>query len=226
MIAFHHVTKKYENTAALDDINFKVNPGEFISIIGKSGSGKSTIVKLIIGEEKPTNGRVLVGSSEVNKLTSDEMPALRRQIGTIFQDYKLLPNMTAFENVAFALEMDGHPEHEIENLVPQMLDMVGLVDKVNNFPHQLSGGEKQRVAIARSMVHRPSVVIADEPTGNLDDINTEEILKLLMKINEFGTTVILATHSRHVVDSIQKRVISLSNGKIVRDEEKGKYIIV
>jgi len=225
MIAFHHVTKKYENTAALDDINFKVNPGEFISIIGKSGSGKSTIVKLIIGEEKPTNGRV-VGSSEVNKLTSDEMPALRRQIGTIFQDYKLLPNMTAFENVAFALEMDGHPEHEIENLVPQMLDMVGLVDKVNNFPHQLSGGEKQRVAIARSMVHRPSVVIADEPTGNLDDINTEEILKLLMKINEFGTTVILATHSRHVVDSIQKRVISLSNGKIVRDEEKGKYIIV
>lgn len=212
--------------AALDDINFKVNPGEFISIIGKSGSGKSTIVKLIIGEEKPTNGRILVGSSEVNKLSSDELPGLRRQIGTIFQDFKLLPNMTAFENVAFALEMDGHPDHEIENSVAQMLDMVGLADKANNFSHQLSGGEKQRVAIARAMVHRPSVVIADEPTGNLDDINTEEILKLLFKINEFGTTVILATHSRHVVDSIQKRVISLSGGKIIRDEEKGKYIIV
>lgn len=226
MIAFNHVTKQYNNTAALDDVTFKVNPGEFVSIVGKSGAGKSTIVKLIIGEERPTHGRILVGSNEVNKLKSDELPRLRREVGIVFQDFKLIPTKTAAENISFALELAGRQQHEIENLVPQMLDMVGLADKADNFPNELSGGEKQRVAIARAMVHKPAVVVADEPTGNLDDFNTQEIIKLLLKINEFGTTVILSTHSRHVVDSINKRVISLSDGKIISDEEKGKYTIL
>lgn len=224
MIAFHHVTKQYGNIAALNDVTFKVNPGEFVSIVGKSGAGKSTIVKLIIGEEKPTHGRVIVGSNEVNKLGPEELPRLRREVGIIFQDFKLISTKTAYENVAFALELTGRPQHDIENLVPQMLDMVGLAEKAKNFPSQLSGGEKQRIAIARAMVHNPAVVIADEPTGNLDDYNTQEIIKLLLKINEFGTTVILSTHSRHVVDSMKKRVISLSEGKVISDEE-GKYII-
>lgn len=226
MISFHHVSKKYSSSDALQDINFKINPGEFVSLVGKSGAGKSTVVKLLLGEEKPTNGRIVVGSYEVHKLNSTDLPQLRRQIGTIFQDFKLLPTKNAFENIAFALEVDGRSEQEIHDLVPQMLDMVGLADKKNNFPHQLSGGEKQRVAIARAMVHRPAVVVADEPTGNLDDINTEEIIKLLQKINELGTTVVLATHNRHVVNTLGKRVISLADGRIIRDEEKGKYIIV
>ena len=226
MISFHHVSKKYSGTEALQDINFKINPGEFVSLVGKSGAGKSTIVKLLLGEEKPTNWRIVVGSYEVHKLAPVELPQLRRQIGTIFQDFKLLSSKTAFENVSFALEVDGRSEQEIHELVPQMLDMVGLADKKNNFPHELSGGEKQRVAIARAMIHRPAVVVADEPTGNLDDINTEEIIKLLNKINELGTTVVLATHNRHVVNTLGRRVITLSDGRIIRDEEKGKYIIV
>jgi len=226
MIAFHHVSKRYNGSDALQDVNFKLNPGEFVSIVGKSGAGKSTIIKLLLGEEKPTNGRIVVGSYEVHKLASIELPQLRRQIGTIFQDFKLLPTKTAFENIAFALEVDSRSEQEIQELVPQMLDMVGLADKRNNFPHELSGGEKQRVAIARAMIHRPAVVVADEPTGNLDEINTEEIIKLLHKINGLGTTVVLATHNRHVVNGLGKRVISLSDGRIIRDEEKGKYIIV
>src|SRR3989344_6629132 len=158
MIAFNHVTKNYNGSTALEDVSFKVNPAEFISIFGKSGAGKSTIVKLIIGEEKPSHGRIIVGSYEVNRLKPGELPKLRRQIGTVFQDFKLLPTKTAYENVAFALEVGGYPQHEIENLVSQMLDMVGLADKMNNFPHELSGGEKQRVAIAMAMVNRPAVV--------------------------------------------------------------------
>lgn len=226
MIAFNRVSKRYNGTDALRDINFKINPGEFVSLVGKSGAGKSTVIKLLLAEERPTNGRIVVGSYEVNKIGTTEMPQLRRQIGTIFQDFKLLPTKTAYENIAFALEVDSRSEQEIHELVPQMLDMVGLADKTKNFPHELSGGEKQRVAIARAMIHRPAVVVADEPTGNLDDINTEEIIKLLHKINELGTTVLLATHNRHVVNHINKRVITLVNGRIIRDEEKGKYIIV
>jgi len=225
VIAFHGVTKKYGDAVVLDDVNFKIAPGEFISVVGKSGAGKSTIIKLLIGEERPEKGRILFGSYEVNRLKPDELPHLRRKIGIVFQDFKLLPTKTAHENVAFALEVEGRPQEEIEELVPQMLDLVGLADKEDNFPHELSGGMKQRVAIARAMVHRPSVVIADEPTGNLDHHNAQEIINLLLKINELGTTVILATHSNDIVRKIGKRVISLGDGKIIKDDSHGDYII-
>lgn len=227
MISFYNVSKVYNHhMVALEDINFTVNPGEFVTLTGKSGAGKSTVIKLLIGEEKPTKGRIVFGSYEVTRVKPSKLPVLRRQIGIVFQDFKLLPTKTAFENIAFALEVDGHPHSEIEELVPQALDMVGLADKQSNFPHELSGGEQQRVAIARAMIHQPAVVIADEPTGNLDDYNTEEIIKLLLKINELGTTVMLATHNRHIVNSLNKRVITMVDGKIIRDEEKGKYILV
>ena len=226
MIAFQNVSKIYSgNRVVLEEINLKIKPGEFVSIVGKSAAGKSTLLKLLIGEEKPTKGRVIFGSYEVNKLNPREFPGLRRQMGIVFQDFKLLPTKSAFENVAFALEVDGHPQEEIEELVPQVLDMVGLKERQHNFPDELSGGEKQRVAIARAMVHNPSILIADEPTGNLDKINTDEIMKLLVKINTLGTTVILATHNDHIVNAIGKRVVSMVDGRIIRDEEKGKYII-
>jgi len=226
MIAFHNVSKIYnKSSVALEDIDLEIKPSEFVSVVGKSGAGKSTLIKLLIGEEKPTKGRVLFGSYEVNKLKSTQLPELRRQIGIVFQDFKLIPTKTSYENIAFALEVEGRPQAEIDELVPQVLDMVGLSDKRQHFPHQLSGGEKQRVAIARAMIHRPAVVIADEPTGNLDEENTEEIVKLISKINELGTTIILATHNRHVVNLLNKRVITLADGKIVRDEAKSKYIL-
>lgn len=227
MIAFQNVSKVYSPTAtALEDIDFKINPGEFVSLVGRSGAGKSTIIKLLVGEEKPSKGRVLFGQYEVNKLKDSELPQFRRHIGIVFQDFRLLAAKNAYENVAFALEVAGRPQHEIDDLVPQVLDMVGLSDKAKNFPHELSGGEKQRVAIARAMVHRPEVIIADEPTGNLDPFHTAEIISLLNKINKLGTTVILATHERDVVNALDRRVLTLDNGHLVRDEEKGKYILV
>ncbi|MEK7212785.1 MAG: cell division ATP-binding protein FtsE [Patescibacteria group bacterium] len=227
MIAFQNVYKIYNShSTALEDINLRINPGEFVSLVGRSGAGKSTIVKLLIGEEKPTRGRVLFGQYEVNKLRDNELPVLRRHIGIVFQDFRLLPNKTAYENVAFALEVAARSQAEIKELVPQVLDMVGLGDKVNNFPRELSGGEKQRVAIARAMVHRPEVIIADEPTGNLDPFHSWEIINLLQKINQLGTTLILATHEKDIVNMLDKRVVSLDRGRIIRDEEKGKYILV
>ena len=229
MIGFQNVSKIYKvnshTSSALDDINFAINPSEFVSVVGHSGSGKTTIVKLLIGEEKPTKGRVTVGQYDVQKLRSGELPFLRRRIGVIFQDFRLLMNKTAYENVAFALEVAGRSQADIEEFVPQALEMVGLKEKMQNFPRELSGGEKQRVAIARAMIHHPDVIIADEPTGNLDPMNTWEIIKILMKINELGTTVILATHNKEIIDEIKKRVITLENGKVVRDEENGKYIL-
>jgi len=226
MITFHNVSKIYnKHSVALEDINLEIKPGEFVSVVGRSGAGKSTLIKMLIGEEKPSKGRVVFGSYEVNRLRPKDLPQLRRQIGIVFQDFKLLPRKTAYENVAFALEVEGRSQHEIEDLVPQVLDMVGLGDKHHNFPHELSGGEKQRVAIARAMIHRPAVLIADEPTGNLDEANSEEIVRLISKINELGTTVILATHNKHVVNLLHKRVIALANGKIVSDEEKAKYVL-
>jgi len=226
MIFFQNVSKIYNShSVALDNVTFKVMPREFATLVGRSGAGKSTVVKLLIGEEKPTKGRIFFDKEEVNKLTSKELPHLRRRIGIVFQDFKLLPQKNAFENVAFALEAAGCLPKEIEEFVPQILDLVGLKDKILNFPHELSGGEKQRVAIARAMINQPDVLVADEPTGNLDPINSNEIIKLLLKINELGTTVLLATHNKNVVDSLEKRVISIEGGRIIRDEEEGKYIL-
>ncbi len=211
---------------ALDDVDFKIEEKEFVSVVGKSGAGKSTIIKLLIGEEKPTKGKVMFGDYDVNKLKSRDLPKFRRHIGVIFQDFRLLSGKTAFENVAFALEVAGRPQQEIREFVPQALEMVGLADKMNNFSKELSGGEKQRVAIARAMINHPDVLIADEPTGNLDPMNSAEIIKLLLKINELGTIIILATHNKDIINELSRRVISLNNGRIMSDEKQGKYVLV
>jgi len=226
LINFKNVSKVYNaSTVALDNVTFEIQPKEFVSIVGKSGAGKSTLLKLLIAEEAPTSGKIYFDNKEVQRLKTNELPLLRRRIGAIFQDYKLLANKTAYENVAYAMEVAGRPEKDIRRDVPQVLELVGLGDRANNFPHALSGGEKQRVAIARALVQRPDVIVADEPTGNLDPINTWEIIKLLVKINEFGTTVVLATHNKEIVDSLGRRVIILDQGKLIRDEEKGTYIM-
>ncbi len=226
MIIFQNVTKTYSHgLSALDKVSFKIQPNEFVSLVGRSGAGKSTIIKLLIGAEKPTKGQIFFGSYEINKLKSSEMPEFRRHIGVIFQDFRLLSRKTAFENVAFALEVEGRSEREIRELVPQVLEMVGLREKMHNFPAELSGGEKQRVAIARAMINRPDVLIADEPTGNLDPFNTWEVIKLLTKINELGSTVLLATHDKEIVNTLGQRVITLENGKVIKDEANGRFII-
>lgn len=226
MISFQSVTKTYNHSTALEDVSFEIEQGEFVSLSGRSGAGKSTVIKLLIGEDKPTKGRIFFNKFEVGRLKNSELPTFRRHIGVIFQDFRLLPTKNSYENVAFALEVAGRPHSEIEELVPQVLDMVGLSDKSKNFPNELSGGEKQRVAIARAMIHRPEVVIADEPTGNLDPLNAFEILKILLKINELGTTVVLATHDREIINKLEKRVITIDRGRIIRDEERGRYILV
>ncbi len=226
MISFHNVSKVYNNhLVALENVNFTIKSTEFVSVVGRNGAGKSTIIKLLIGEEKPSKGRVFFGDCEVNKLKPVDLSQLRRKIGIVFQDFRLLATKNAYENIAFALEVEGRTQAEIDSFVPQILDIVGLSRHAYNFPHELSGGEKQRVAIARAMIHRPEVLVADEPTGNLDPINSAEIVKLLLKINELGTTVILVTHNKDIVNSLDRRVISLDNGKIIRDEEKGKFIL-
>lgn len=224
MISFQNVSKEYNHSnPALLEVSFKINPKEFVSIVGRSGAGKSTVVKLLIGEEKPTKGRVIFGHYDVGQLGPKELPQLRRHIGVVFQDFRLLPTKNAYENIAFALEVAGKPQSEIDDLVQETLDLVGLGDKGGHFPKELSGGEKQRVAIARAMVNRPDVVVADEPTGNLDPFNSLEIVNLLTQINELGTTVILATHDRDIVNQLSKRVILLENGRMIRDEVKGRY---
>ncbi len=226
MIRFQKVTKKYPpSTTALDNVSFEIGAGEFIAIVGRSGAGKSTILKILTGEEKPTEGRVFFGDDEVSVMKPAELPYLRRKIGVVFQDFKLLPTKTAYENAAFALEVLGEEDAKILQDVPQVLRLVGLEDKAANYPHELSGGEKQRVAIARALIHRPEVVLADEPTGNLDHFHTWDIINLLLKINEFGTSVILATHDKEIIDTIKRRVISIEKGKIIADEKKGKYIV-
>ncbi|MEK7086915.1 MAG: cell division ATP-binding protein FtsE [Patescibacteria group bacterium] len=226
MITFQNVTQNYNhNAVALDKVSFKIQPNEFVSIVGRSGAGKSTIVRLLIGEEKPTKGQIFFGSYEVNKLKAGQMPEFRRHIGVIFQDFRLLTKKNAFENIAFALEVSGRPQKEINELVPQVLDMVGLKDKMFNFPAELSGGEKQRVALARALINRPDVIIADEPTGNLDPLNTWEVIKLLIKINELGSTVILATHDKEIVNTLGQRVITLDGGKLIKDEPHGRFLI-
>ena len=226
MIFFDNVSKQYSPTyAALQNITLRIKPKEFVSIVGASGAGKSTMLKLLIAEERPTEGKIFLDGDEITSLPYRELPRIRRRIGMVFQDFKLLPQKTAYENIAFAMEAAGRDDEEIHSYTPEVLHLVGLSDKANNFPHELSGGEKQRVAIARAFINQPDILMADEPTGNLDPLNTSEIVKLLLKINELGTTVILATHDKQIVDGLKHRVVSLENGKIIRDEEKGKYVL-
>ncbi len=226
MIVFDKVTKIYnDGTTALENASLTIEPKEFISIVGHSGAGKTTIVKMLLAEEKPTSGNVFYESLDVNKLNKSEIHYFRRKIGTVFQDFRLLPNKTIYENISFAMEMSGRCDEEICSDVPHVLELVDLAHKAYNFPHELSGGEKQRVAIARAIVNQPDIIIADEPTGNLDPITTNEIIQILKKINDLGTTVILTTHNKGVIDSLGKRVITLENGKIVRDDKTGKYVL-
>lgn len=224
MITLEHVTKRYtKDSIGVEDVDLHIEAAEFVSVVGQSGTGKTTLVKLLIAEERPTKGRIEIGGWDITRVSSHDIPLLRRQIGVIFQDFKLLPKKTVAENVAFALQVAGESYGRIREVVPRVLDIVGLGHKLDRYPHQLSGGEQQRVAIARSLVHRPKILVADEPTGNLDSINTYEIIEILKKINEFGTTVVLVTHNREVVNQLRKRVIMLANGHIVSDEQHGKY---
>ncbi len=226
MIYFNAVKKEYQKgSVALDDVTLSIKSGEFVSIVGHSGAGKTTMVKLILAEEEPTEGTIMFESLDVNRISGRDLTRLRRRIGTVFQDFKLLPNKTAYENISFAMEAAGKTDEEIAADVPHVLDLVDLLDKQAHFPGQLSGGEKQRLAIARAIINQPEVIIADEPTGNLDPINTYEIVQILKKINDLGTTIILTTHNRGVVDSIGKRVITLEKGKVVRDDKDGRYMI-
>ena len=226
MIKFQNITKIYPpNCLTLDNISFEVSEKEFVSIVGRSGAGKTTLLKLILAEEKPTKGRIYFRDQDINKIKKSKLPYLRRKIGAVFQDYKLFPTKTVYENVAYVLQVIGASDKEIAYEVPQVLEIVGLLEKKDNFPCQLSGGECQRVAIARALIHRPDVILADEPTGNLDPYNTAEILNLLLNINNLGTTIILATHNKEVVNALKKRVITLENGKIIRDDEKGRFIL-
>jgi cell division transport system ATP-binding protein len=225
MIEFKNVSKLYGDCAALDRVTFSIKPKEFVSIVGRSGAGKTTLLKMLLKEEEPTEGEIIVDGRDVRKLKKHDIPIYRRKIGSIFQDFKLLPNKTAYENIAFAMEAAGRTEAEIAVDVPQILNLVELADKANNFPCQLSGGEKQRVAIGRALVHKPDILMADEPTGNLDPLHTWDIIRLLCRINELGTTVLLATHDREIINALGKRVISFDNGRIIRDEEVGRYIV-
>lgn len=226
MIDLINVTKKFDKeTTALNNVTIHIEAGEFVSIVGQSGSGKTTIVRLLIAEIKPTDGQIIIGGWDITKIRRREAPALRRQIGVVFQDFKLLPKKTVFENVAFALQVAGQPKSRIAKIVPPVLKIVDLEDKLERYPQELSGGEKQRVAIARALIHRPKILLADEPTGNLDTINSKEIMNLLLKINEFGTTVVLVTHDKDIVNSLKKRVITLENGAVSQDQKVGKYVI-
>lgn len=226
MIKFDKISKIYsDDSIALNDISFEIKKNEFCSIVGRSGAGKSTLLKLLIREESPTSGNIFIDNVDITNLRRGQLPFLRRRIGAVFQDFKLLPQKTAYENVAFSMEVMGIDEKIIQEDVPQILRLVGLAKKAYHFPHQLSGGEKQRVSFARALVYRPEILIADEPTGNLDLLNTLDVIRLLLKINELGTTVILATHDKTAVDNLRKRVVTIEDGRIIRDEEKGRYII-
>jgi cell division transport system ATP-binding protein len=226
MIYFENVSKIYpDNSVALQDISFAIEPNEFVSIVGHSGAGKTTLLKMFLAEEQPTEGKIFFESTDIHKLKKNEINDFRRKVGVVFQDFRLLPYKTVYENIAFAMEAAGRTDEEIESDVPHVLDLVDLGKKIWNFPGELSGGEKQRVAIARAIVNQPDVIIADEPTGNLDPLNTYDIVQILKKINDLGTTVVLTTHNKGVIDSLGKRVITMEDGKIVRDDKEGRYII-
>ena len=226
MIYFDKVSKSYpDDSIALENVSFTIEPKEFVSIVGQSGAGKTTLLKMILAEERPSEGSVFFESANIHKLRANELNNYRRRIGTVFQDFRLLPNKTAYENIAFAMEAAGRTEEEIAADVPHVLELVDLGRKMWNFPKELSGGEKQRVAIARAIFNQPDLIIADEPTGNLDPVNTFEIIQILKKINDLGTTVILTTHNKGVIDALGKRVITLDQGKIIRDDKNGGYVI-
>ena len=225
MIYFDNVTKKYKDNSSLEEVTLSIAPGEFVSIVGHSGAGKTTLTKLILAEERPTSGTVSFESTDIHKLNKRDLMNFRRKVGIVFQDFRLLPNKTAYENIAFAMEATGKTDAEIMEDVPHVLELVDLTNRAFHFPYQLSGGEKQRLAIARAIITQPDLIIADEPTGNLDPANAAEVIKILMKINDLGTTVILTTHNKGVVDQIKKRVITLENGRIIRDDKEGKYML-
>lgn len=224
MITFSNVTKAYTpDSAALLDVTVKIPTGDFVSVVGQSGAGKSTLLKLLSAEERPTRGKIVIDGWDITRIKSWQIPYLRRQIGVVFQDFKLLPKRTAFENVAFAMEVGGAPTTEIRKTVPHILKLVNLIDKADLYPHELSGGEKQRVSIARALAYKPQILLADEPTGNLDALHSWDIVQLLIKINKLGTTVLLATHNDEIVNALKKRVITLNKGKVVADQEGGTY---
>lgn len=227
MIYFDKVSKIYNGgqSVALEDITFQIAPNEFVSIVGHSGAGKTTLLKMLIAEDRPSDGGVFFESLNIHAIPKSRLPQYRRKIGTVFQDFKLLPHKTAYENIAFAMEANGRTDKEITENVPQALELVDLSDKIWNFPSELSGGEKQRVAIARAIVNQPDIIIADEPTGNLDPIATYEVVQILKKINDLGTTVIMTTHNKGVIDALERRVITMDEGRIIRDDAEGKYVL-
>jgi cell division transport system ATP-binding protein len=227
VIEFQNITKIYgkgdHTITALDNVTFNINKDEFVTLVGPSGAGKSTLLRLLICEEKPTSGRILVGGYDIGKLTPNEIPYFRRKVGVVYQDFKLLPQKNVYENVAFAMEVSGLTDADIRRSVPKILKIVGLDHRINNLPHELSGGEKQRVSIARSLVHNPKLIMADEPTGNLDPNTSFEIIELLLRINQAGTIVLLATHNKEIVDALGRRVVTINNGRVVSDEKIGRY---
>lgn len=226
MIYFDNVSKVYSQTSvALEDINFAVEQGEFVSIVGQSGAGKTTLLKLLLAEEKPSEGNIFLDSIDINLLPRKDLHVLRKRIGVVFQDYRLLSTKTAYENIAFAMQAAGKTDLEIKTDVPQVLEVVGLIEKSFHFPSELSGGERQRVAIARALINRPDVIVADEPTGNLDPLNVQEIIDLIKKVNHLGTTVILTTHNKDIINSLGRRVITLEKGRVVRDDKEGRYVL-
>ena len=224
MIVFQNVTKIYEpNVAALQDVSFVIEKGDFVFVVGASGSGKSTLIRLLLKELEPTNGRIMVGGRDLTRLRRSKVPLLRRNIGCVFQDFKLLPSRTAAENVAYALKVQGESRNSIRRKVPEVLNLVGLSHKTNSLPDELSGGEQQRVSIARAVVNHPPLLVCDEPTGNLDPDTSVGIMQLLYRINRAGTTILMATHDREMVDKMRKRVIALDGGRLARDERRGGY---
>lgn len=225
MIVFDHVTKQYKNSArpALDDVNLTIEQGDFVFLVGSSGSGKSSLLRLLLKEEKPTEGTVTVDDINVAKIPNRKVPAFRRQMGIVFQDFRLLPGKSVFDNVAFGMEVIGKTRKEIEERIPAVLELVGLEEKAHRLPSELSGGEQQRVALARAFVNKPRLLLADEPTGNLDPSTSVGIMKLLDRINRTGTTIVMATHDVAIVDQMRKRIVQMENGKIIRDQERGMY---